>query len=255
MIVPVTRTESPNCLKVTVPVTELPMVGRRTPTAGGSDARAEASRRVAGADKADAAFDVAAFLSGDADGSYRPDSTRKGDSGSPGPGVHRLQFYPDSKIGHLIRLLEEDPSWLDESRSMELLREAGFEELIDEIFSLIGGAPLNRRLAIEMLFGVMLSDKVISALPANLQSRARSLHHHGLQIIQESMLTSTRAAKAFEFLIRSEPHDLFEPQLIDKARWALEPIADLRRVIEKIEACAKHAAQEAIRNGMAKSPA
>ena len=69
------------------------------------------------------------------------------------------------------------------------------------------------------------------------------------------MLTSTRAAKAFEFLIRSEPHDLFEPQLIDKARWALQPIADLRRVIEKIEDLAKHAAQEAIRNRIAKSPA
>jgi hypothetical protein len=217
------------------------------------DVRAEASRRVAGADKADAAFDVAAFLSGDADGSSRPDSTRKGDSGSPAP--RRPQFDPDSKIGHLIRLLEEDPSWLDESRSMELLREAGFEELVNEIFSLIGGAPLNRRLAIEMLLGVMLSDQVISALPANLQSRSRKLHHHGLQIVQESMLTSTRAAKAFEFLIRSEPHDLFEPQVIDKARWALEPIADLRRVIEKIEACAKHAAQEAIRNRIAKSPA
>jgi hypothetical protein len=166
-----------------------------------------------------------------------------------------LQFYPDSKIGHLIRLLEEDPSWLDEGRSMELLREAGFEELVNEIFSLIGGAPLNRRLAIEMLLGVILSDQVISALPANLQSRVRKLHHHGLQIVQESMLTSTRAAKAFEFLIRSEPHDLFEPKIIDKARWALEPIADLRRVIEKIESCAKHSAQEAIREGLARSTA
>jgi hypothetical protein len=217
------------------------------------DARAEASRRVAGADKGEATFDVAAFLSGDADGSSRPNTPRKGDSGLPA--TRRPQFDSDSKIGNLIRLIEEAPSWLDESRSMELLREAGFEELIDEIFSLIGGASLNRRLAIEMLLGVMLSDQVISALPANLQSRARSLHHHGLQIIQESMLTSTRAAKAFEFLIRSEPHDLFEPQLIDKARWALEPIADLRRVIEKIEDLAKHAAQEAIREGMAKSAA
>jgi hypothetical protein len=217
------------------------------------DPSVQTSRSSAGADKADAAFDVAAFLSGDSDGSSRPDSTRKGDSGSPAP--RRPQFDPDSKIGNLIRLVEEDPSWLDESRSMELLREAGFDELIDEIFSLIGGAPLNRRLAIEMLLGVMLSDQVISALPANLQSRARKLHHHGLQIVQESMLTSTLAAKAFEFLIRSEPHDLFEPQLIDKARWALEPIADLRRVIEKIEACAKHAAQEAIREGMANSAA
>ena len=135
------------------------------------DPSVQSSRSSAGADKADAAFDVAAFLSGDADGSSRPDSTRKGDSGSPAP--RRPQFDPDSKIGNLIRLIEEDPSWLDESRSMELLREAGFEELIDEIFSLIGGAPLNRRLAIEMLLGVMLSDQVISALPANLQSRAR----------------------------------------------------------------------------------
>ena len=33
-----TKTESPNCLKVTVPLTELPMVGCRTPTADGSDA-------------------------------------------------------------------------------------------------------------------------------------------------------------------------------------------------------------------------
>ena len=217
------------------------------------DARAEASRRIAGTDKAGASFDVAAFLSGDADGSSRPNTPRKRDSGSPA--TRRPKFDPDSKIGNLIRLIEEDPSWLDEGRSMELLREAGFEELIDEIFSLIGGVPLNRRLAIEMLLGVMLSDQVISALPANVQSRARSLHHHGLQILQESMLTSTRAAKAFEFLIRSEPHDLFEPEIIDRARWALEPIADLRRVIEKIEAGAKHAAQEAIREGMAKSTA
>jgi vacuolar-type H+-ATPase subunit E/Vma4 len=65
------------------------------------------------------------------------------------------------------------------------------------------------------------------------------------------MLTSTRAAKAFEFLIRSDPHDLFEPQIVDKARAALEPIADLRRLVEKIEACARHAAQESIREGMA----
>jgi hypothetical protein len=215
--------------------------------------REPASRGSAGADRADASFDVSAFLSGDADGSSRPDAARKGDSGSHG--THRLYFYPDSKIRNLIRLIEEDPSWLDEGRSMELLREAGFDELIDEIFSLIGGAPLNRRLAIEMLLGVMLSDQVISALPANLQSPARKLHHHGLQIVQESMLTSTRAAKAFEFLIRSEPHDLFEPQIIDKARWALEPLADLRRVIEKIESCAKHSAQEAIREGLARSTA
>lgn len=215
------------------------------------DPRADASRRIAGADKADASFDVAAFLSGDADGSSRPDTVGKGGSGSPA--TRQPQFDPDSKIGNLIQLIEEDPDWLDEGRSMELLREAGFDELIDEIFSLIGGAPLNRRLAIEMLLGVMLSDQVISALPANQQSRARKLHHHGLQIVQESMLTSARAAKAFEFLIRSEPHDLFEPQIIDKARWALEPIADLRRVIEKIEARAKHAAQEALKEGMAKS--
>ena len=107
-------------------------------------------------------------------------------------------------------------------------------------------------LAIEMLLGVTLSDQVISSLPANLQSRARKLHHHRLQIVQESMLISTRAAKAFEFLIRSEPHDLFEPRIIDKARWALEPIADLWRVIEQIEARAKHAAQEAIRDGLAR---
>ena len=66
---------------------------------------------------------------------------------------------------------------------MELLREAGFDELIDEIFSLIGGAPLDRMLAIEMLLGVTLSDQVISALPANLQSRARKFHHHALQIV------------------------------------------------------------------------
>jgi hypothetical protein len=217
------------------------------------DPSVQSPRSSAGADKGVAAFDVAAFLSGDADGSSRPNTPRKGELGPHS--TRRPQFDPDSKIGNLIRLIDEAPSWLDEGRSMELLREAGFEELIDEIFSLIGGAPLNRRLAIEMLLGVMLSDQVISALPANVQSRARSLHHHGLQIIQESMLTRTRAAKAVEFLIRSEPHDLFEPQLIDKARWALEPIADLRRVIEKIEACAKHAAQEAIREGMAKSAA
>ena len=217
------------------------------------DARAEASRRIAGTDKAGASFDVAAFLSGDADGSSRPNTPRKRDSGSPA--TRRPQFDPDSKIGNLIRLIEEAPSWLDEGRSMELLREAGFDDLVDEIFSLVGGAPLNRGLAIEMLLGVMLSDQVISALPANLQSRARSLHHHGLQILQESMLTSTRAAKAFEFLIRSEPHDLFEPGIIDRARWALEPIADLRRVIEKIEARARHAAQEALHEGMAKSAA
>jgi len=215
--------------------------------------RVSAPRGSAGADKADASFDVAAFLSGDADGSSRPDTARKGGSGSPA--TRRPQFDRDSKIGNLIRLIEEDPSWLDEGRSMELLREAGFDELIDEIFSLIGGAPLNRRLAVEMLLGVMLSDQVISALPANQQSRARKLHHHGLQIVQESMLTSTRAAKALEFLIRSDPHDLFEPQIIDKARWALEPIADLRRVIEKIEARGKHAAQEASREGLAKSTA
>jgi len=217
------------------------------------DPTAQTSGSGPGADKADASFDVAAFLSGDADGSSRPDTARKGSSGSPA--TRRPQFDPDSKIGNLIRLIEEDPSWMDEGRSMELLRAAGFDELIDEIFSLIGSAPLNRRLAIEMLLGVMVSDQVISALPANLQSRARKLHHHGLQIVQESMLTSTRAAKAFEFLIRSEPHDLFEPQIIDKARWALEPIADLRRVIEKIEARAKHAAEEATRDGLARSTA
>jgi hypothetical protein len=217
------------------------------------DARAEASRRIAGTDKAGASFDVAAFLSGDADGSSRPNTPRKGDSGSHV--TRRPQFDPDSKIGNLIRLIEEAPSWLDEGRSTELLREAGFDDLVDEIFRLVGGAPLNRGLAIEMLLGVMLSDQVISALPANLQSRARSLHHHGLQILQESMLTSTRAAKAFEFLIRSEPNDLFDPGIIDRARCALEPIADLRRVIEKIEACAKHAAQQALREGMAKYPA
>jgi hypothetical protein len=165
------------------------------------DARAEASRRVASADKTDAAFDVAAFLSGDSDGRLGRTVPAIGDSGSSAP--RRPQFDPDSEIGNLIRLIEEDPSWLDEGRSMELLREAGFNELIDEIFSLIGRAPLNRRLAIEMLLGVMLSDQVVSALPANLQSRARKLHHHGLQMVQESILAGTRAAKAFEFLIRS----------------------------------------------------
>ena len=217
------------------------------------DVRASAASRSAASKKGQkSTFDVAAFLSGDSDGSSRP-RLLGGNRGSDTTG--RPQFNPGSRIAALIRLVEEDHGWLDEGRAIELLREAGFDELMDEIFSMIGDAPLNPMLAIEALLGVMLSDPVINTLPADLQGRARSSHHRGLQILQESMLTSTRAAKAFEFLIRSEPHDLFEPGIIDKARWALEPIADLRRVIEKIEARARHAAQEALREGMAKSAA
>jgi hypothetical protein len=217
------------------------------------DVRASAASRSAASKKGQkSTFDVAAFLSGDSDASSRP-RLLGGDRGSDTTG--RPQFGPSSKIAALIRLIEEDHGWLDEGRAIELLREAGFDELMDEIFSMIGDAPLNPMLAIEAVLGVMLSDPVINTLPADLQGRARSSHHRGLQILQESMLTSTRAAKAFGFLIQSEPNDLFEPQIIDKARWALEPIADLGRVIEKIEARAKHAAQEALKEGIAKSAA
>jgi hypothetical protein len=217
------------------------------------DVRASAASRSAARNSDQkSTFDVAAFLSGDSDGSSRP-RLLGGNRGSDTTG--RPQFGPSSKIAALIRLIEEDHGWLDEGRAIELLREAGFDELMDEIFSMIGDAPLNPMLAIEAVLGVMLSDPVINTLPADLQGRARLSHHRGLQILQESMLTSTRAAKAFEFLIRLEPHNLFEPQIIDKARWALEPIADLRRVIEKIEARARNAAQDALKEGITKSAA
>lgn len=236
----------------------LPAASSASPTLW-RDPSTAASQRAAGADKANASFDVAAFLSGDVDGSSRPDSTGKGASGSPA--TRRPQFDPDSKIGKLIRLIDGDPSWLDESRSMELLRASGFEDLIDEISGLIDDAPLSRKLVLEMLLGMVLSDQVIAALPANLQSRARSLHHHGLQIIQVSLLTSTQAAKAFEFLIRSEPYDLLEPInlvdpiIVDQARAALAPIAKLTRIIEAAEALAKRRAQEALHEGLVNSPA
>jgi hypothetical protein len=217
------------------------------------DVRASAaSRSAARHNDQKSTFDVAAFLSGDSDGSSRP-RLLGGNRGSDTTG--RPQFNPGSRIAALIRLVEEDHGWLDEGRAIELLLKAGFDELIDEIFSMIGDAPLNPMLAIEAVLGVMLSDPVINTLPADLQGLARASHRRGLQIIQESMLTSTRSAKAFEFLIRSEPHDLFEPQIIDKARATLKPITDLRQVIEKIEARAKRAAQEAVQVGLAKSTA
>jgi hypothetical protein len=120
---------------------------------------------------------------------------------------------------------------------------------------LAGSAPIDPQRAIEAVLGVMLSDQVISALPASLQSRARSLHHRALQIMQESRLTSDRAAKALEFLIRTDPHDFFDPEIIDKARIALIPLAEMRRLVEKIEVHAKSAAQDAVRERTANSPA
>jgi len=214
---------------------------------------AHASRVTAGKAQQNDLFDIPAFLSGDADGSSRPQTLGKGSSSAHG--TRSTQFDPGSRIAALIRLIEEDPSWLSEGRGVELLHTAGFDEVIDEIFDLIGSAPIDPQRAIEVVLGLMLSDQVISALPAKLQSRARSLHHRALQIMQESRLTSDRAAKALEFLVRSDPHDFFAPQIIDQARVALTPLADLRRLVEKIEVHARFTAQDAVRERAANSPA
>ena len=195
-------------------------------------------------------FDVAAFLSGDADGSSSSGKTAATGLEAIGAGAaKRLQLDPESRVAGLIALIQVDQSWLAVDRSIDLLEAAGFINDLDQIERLISHKTIRPDLAAQMLLIELLTDAVIALFPAEMQGYIRAVRREGLENFHSALRIADRARVMHELLER-EPHgEMIEPRFLRHASSTLQQLGELQSILLDLQKFVQNAASEAIRRG------
>jgi hypothetical protein len=195
-------------------------------------------------------FDVAAFLSGDADGSSSSGKTAATGTQAIGAGAaKRLQLDPESRVAGLVALIEADQSWLAVDRSIELLKVAGFKNDLDQIDRMIAHPAIQPELAARVLLVELLNDEVIALFPAALQVAIRAVRREGLENLHGALRITDRARVMTELLFRERRTGLIDFRLLDHANETLENLGRLHPTLMQLQAFAHNAANEAIHGG------
>jgi hypothetical protein len=195
-------------------------------------------------------FDVAAFLSGDADGSSSSGKTVPSSSNASGASaVKRLQLDPESRVARLIALIEADQSWLAIDRANDLLKVAGFANELDQINRMIAHQAIQPELAARVLLVELLNDEVIALFPAALQVTIRAAKREGLENLHSALRITDRARVMTELLFRERRTGLIDFRLLDHANETLENLGRLHPTLLQLQAFSHNAANEAIHGG------
>jgi hypothetical protein len=200
-------------------------------------------------------FDVAAFLSGDADGSSSSGKTVPSSSNAGGASaVKRLHLNPESRVAGLIALIEADQSWLAVDRSVDLLNLAGFKHDLDQIDRMIAHQPIHPELAARVLLMELLNDEVIALFPAVLQASIRTVRREALENLHSALRITDRAWTMTELLFRERRTGLIDIGLLDHANEALETLGRLHPTLLNLQKFAQNTASEAIRRDEVTGP-
>jgi hypothetical protein len=197
-------------------------------------------------------FDVAAFLSGDADGSSSSGKTVPSSSNAGGASAaKRLHLNPESRVAGLIALIEADQSWLTVDRSIDLLEAAGFINDLDQIERLISHKTIRPDLAAQMLLVELLTDAVVALFPAGMQGYIRVVRRECLENFHSALRIADRARVMHELLERERHDEMIEPQFLRHASKTLEQLGELQSILLNLKEFVQNAASEAIRRGEA----